>query len=209
MERKIVASDSLLESPLLEKGATGGPSSSSVQAEAWHAQRLENVLADLRSGESGLTQTEARARREQHGPNRLPRAAPATSLQIVMRQFRSPLIYVLGAAGIVSAAIGELTDAAFIAAVLAINAAIGAYQELRAEQSSRALESLLRIRAAVLRDGEVREIDAEDVVPGDIVWVEPGNRIPADSRLVSAHGLEVDESLLTGESLAVLKDLAR
>jgi Ca2+-transporting ATPase len=102
----------------------------------------------------------------------------------------------------------ETTDAGFIAVVLAINAAIGGHQEWKAEQSSRALERLLHIRAAVLRDDEIRELDAEMVVPGDIVWLESGNRVPSDMRLLSTHGLEIDESLLTGESLPVLKEPA-
>ena len=87
-----------------------------------------------------------------------------------------------------------------------LNAVIGAYQEWKAEQSSHALKKLLQIRASVHRDGEVRDVSAEAVVPGDVVWLESGNRVPADIRLLSAHGLESDESLLTGESLPVLKD---
>src|SRR5690606_38507088 len=101
---------------------------------------------------------------------------------------------------------GDLKDAGFIAAVLLINAIIGSYQEWKAEQSTHALQKLLQIRASVWRDGEVRDIAAEAVVPGDIVWLESGNRVPADLRLLTAHGFEVDESLLTGESLAVTKD---
>ena len=126
--------------------------------------------------------------------------------EILLRQFRSPLIYILGVAAVVSLAIGDVKDAGFIAAVLVLNALIGGYQEWRAEKSSRALQKFLNIRASVVRDGEVRDIDAEQVVPGDLVWVESGKRVPADLRLVSTRSLEVDESLLTGESLAVVKD---
>ncbi len=154
----------------------------------------------------GLTTSEAAKRLEEFGANELPRTAPPTWWHIVLRQFRSPLIYILGVAAVVSLAIGEPTDAGFIAAVLALNALIGGYQEWRAEKSTRALQQLLQIRAAVVRDGEVSEVEAETVVPGDVVWLESGNRVPADMRLISAHGLEVDESLLTGESLPVSKD---
>jgi magnesium-transporting ATPase (P-type) len=105
-------------------------------------------------------------------------------------------------------AIGDVKDAAFIAGVLVLNALIGAYQEWRADQSSQALQQLLQIRAAVHRDGDVCELNAEELVPGDVVWLESGNRVPADIRLLSAHSLEVDESLLTGESLPVLKNPA-
>ncbi len=97
-----------------------------------------------------------------------------------MRQFRSPLIYILAVAAVVSVAIGEPTDAAFIAGVLGLNALIGGYQEWRAEKSTQALQQLLQIRAAVVRDGEVCEMEAENVVPGDTVWLESGNRVPAD-----------------------------
>jgi len=124
----------------------------------------------------------------------------------VLRQFKSQLIYILGVAAVVCIAIGEFSDARLIAAVLVLNAAIGGYQEWRAEQSSRALQKLLRIRAAVVRDGESREIDADGLVPGDIVWMESGNRVPSDVRLLTSQGLEIDESLLTGESLPVQKD---
>jgi magnesium-transporting ATPase (P-type) len=151
---------------------------------------------------------EAEARLKSYGPNRLPEQPAPTLWEILLRQFRSPLIYILGVAAVVSLAIGDVKDAGFIAAVLVLNALIGGYQEWRAEKSSRALQKFLKIRASVVRDGEVCELDAEQIVPGDLVWVESGNRVPADLRLASTRSLEVDESLLTGESLAVVKDPA-
>lgn len=175
---------------------------------AWHALDSGRVRETLSSAETGLTSAEAEARLRSYGPNRLPERAATTLWSILLRQFRSPLIYILGIAAVVSIAIGDAKDAGFIAAVLVLNALIGGYQEWRAEKSSRALQKFLKIRASVVRDGEVRELDAEQVVPGDLVWVESGNRVPADLRLVSTRGLEVDESLLTGESLAVFKDPA-
>ncbi len=178
----------------------------SQQIQAWHALDLPALQISLNAKPRGLTGSEAAERLEKFGPNVLPHAPHPTWWQIVLRQFHSPLIYILGIAAVVSVAIGESTDAAFIAAVLVLNALIGGYQEWRAEKSTQALQQLLQIRAAVMRDGEVYEIDAEKVVPGDTVWLESGNRVPADLRLVTAHGLEIDESLLTGESLAVLKD---
>ncbi|TWU24789.1 cation-translocating P-type ATPase [Bythopirellula polymerisocia] len=178
----------------------------SQQFPAWHALDLQSVQNSLDSEPCGLTGSEAAERLEKLGPNVLPHAPHPTWWQIALRQFHSPLIYILGIAAVVSVAIGETTDATFIAAVLLLNALIGGYQEWRAEKSTQALQRLLQIRAAVLRDGEVCEMDAEKVVPGDTVWLESGNRVPADLRIISAHGLEVDESLLTGESLAVSKD---
>ena len=175
-------------------------------ANHWHALNLPSLERALDATPEGLSASEAAARREKYGPNELPRSAAPTWWQIGLRQFRSPLIYILGVAAGVSFAIGEPVDAWFIIAVVWLNALIGGYQEWRAEKSTRALQRLLQIRAAVVRDGEVREVEAEEVVPGDAVWLESGNRVPADMRLVSAHGLEIDESLLTGESLAVSKD---
>ena len=173
----------------------------------WQVPATE-VLARLETSEGGLTSTEALARLEIYGRNRLPEKAPLTFGQIFVRQFASPLIYILGIAAVVAAAIGEFKDAGFIVAVLLINALIGSYQEAQAEKSTRALQRLMKIRASVLRDGEVRDLDAEELVPGDIVWLESGNRVPSDLRLLGAKGLEVDESLLTGESFAVIKDPA-
>ncbi|QQL46202.1 cation-translocating P-type ATPase [Sulfuriroseicoccus oceanibius] len=173
---------------------------------AWHALARDAVLEALEAREDGLSEDEAGRRLALYGPNRLPECQPTPLWRIGLRQFCSPLIYILLIAAVVSVVIGDVKDAGFIAAVLGINAVIGSYQEWRAEQSSHALRKLLRIRAAVVRDGEVREVPADAVVPGDVVWLESGNRVPADLRLLSAHGLEVDESLLTGESLPVAKD---
>ncbi|MEX0702699.1 MAG: HAD-IC family P-type ATPase [Planctomycetales bacterium] len=181
-------------------------SDSAPAARSWHARSVQRVCEDLRTGETGLTNKEAEARLREFGPNRLPHKPPPAWWRILLRQFQNPLIYILAIAAIVSLAIGKATDAGFIIAVIALNGLIGGYQEWRAEQSASALQKLLQIRASVQRDGEVIETDAEQVVPGDLVWLESGNRVPADLRLTMAQGLEVDESLLTGESLTVVKD---
>jgi magnesium-transporting ATPase (P-type) len=172
----------------------------------WHSIKLEAVFDNLQATVNGLTKVEARRRFEQVGANCLPQQSSPSPWQIWLRQFRSPLIYILGLAAFVSIVIGDVKDAGFIVVVLVINAIVGGYQEWRAEQSSRALQQLLKIRTSVMRDGEIFEIDAEEVVPGDLVWLESGNRVPADLRLMRTHNLEVDESLLTGESLTVLKN---
>lgn len=174
----------------------------------WHVMGLVDVSAELDATDMGLSQAGASAKLAEYGPNILPEKPPTAVWAIVIRQFRSPLIYILGLAAAVSVALGDHKDAGFIAGVLILNAVIGAFQEWKAEKSSHALRKLLQIRASVVRDGEVGELSAEEVVPGDVVWLESGNRVPADIRLVSAHGLESDESLLTGESLPVLKDAA-
>lgn len=172
----------------------------------WHGSSAESALGVLQSRADGLSTAEVESRRRMVGPNRLPAARQQTWWLIFGRQFVNPLIYILIIAAIVAGAIGEVTDAAFISAVLVINAVIGCVQEYRAERSASALQKLLKIRASVMRDGQVWEIDAEQLVPGDIVWLESGSRVPADLRLLSAHGLEVDESLLSGESTTVTKD---
>jgi P-type Ca2+ transporter type 2C len=173
---------------------------------AWHAEPTETVLAALKTNERGLSISDVARRQQEYGPNVLPEKGPTPLWKIVLRQFVSPLIYILVAAAVVSALIGDFKDAVFIGVVLLLNTVIGAYQEWRAEQSSQALKKLLSMLAHVERDGEVSEVKADEVVPGDVLWLESGNRVPADIRLLSSQGLEVDESLLTGESVAVRKD---
>ncbi len=172
----------------------------------WHTMPAEDALRTLGSARDGLDAGQVARRLERHGRNELPRRRPPTIAAIALRQFRSPLIYLLGVAAGISLFLREFKDAAFIAGVLVINAIIGTTQEAKAERASQALQKLLRIRGTVRRDGKVVEVDAEEIVPGDIVFLESGNRVPADIRLISTHGLEVDESLLTGESLPVTKD---
>lgn len=173
---------------------------------AWHALPLHDVLQSVQAEpEVGLSAQEAEDRLRRYGPNRLPQQPPPPWWQILWRQFLNPLIYVLAFAAVFALLIGDFTDAGFIAFVLALNAVIGGYQEWKAEQSTRALQKLLRIRALVLRGGELREVDAEQLVPGDVISMESGHRVPADARLIFTQGLEVDESLLTGESLPVQK----
>lgn len=175
----------------------------------WHAEPAEEAIQKLQSNPHGLSSEEVRDRLERYGPNQLPEKGPTPLWLIFLRQFMSPLIYILVAAAIVSMVIGDFKDAIFIGLVLLINAGIGTYQEGQAEKSSHALRKLLRMHAQVQRDGEVREIMADEIVPGDIVWLESGNRVAADIRLISSQGLEIDESLLTGESIAVNKDADR
>jgi Ca2+-transporting ATPase len=176
------------------------------RAKAWHAETPAAARAAWQTSAEGLSLVEVERRRRDYGPNLLPEAGPTPAWRILGRQFASPLIYLLVAAAAVSMVIGDVKDAGFIVAVITLNAVIGAYQEWQAEQSSHALKKLLRMRAQVIRAGELQEIPSEEIVPGDIVYLESGNRLPADLRLLSAQGLEVDESLLTGESLPVTKD---
>jgi Ca2+-transporting ATPase len=174
----------------------------------WHALRAGTVLHRLASTEAGLSGAEAAARLARDGPNRLPTQAPPGVLAIGLRQLKSPLIYVLLAAAVVALFIGEVSDTLFIAVVLVINSLVGGWQEWHAEQQRHGLQQMLRIGATILRDGRWLERDAAGVVVGDIVSLESGQRVPADLRLLEARDLELDESLLTGESLPVVKDAA-
>jgi len=172
----------------------------------WHAVTVEEAFDRLGARSGGLDEEEAADRREVFGPNSLP-APPRPSLAIVyLRQFKSPLIYLLLAAAALSLAIGELTDAGFIFVVLQVNAVIGAAQEWKAASSAAALDRLVQKFAVVRRSGVRRQIDAMELVPGDVTELGAGALVPADIRIFSARDLQVDESLLTGESLPVGKD---
>ncbi|MCK9277563.1 MAG: HAD-IC family P-type ATPase [Methanoculleus sp.] len=173
---------------------------------AWHALPADDVAERLASPTGGLSDAEVARRREVFGANALPQKRPPTAFEVFLRQFTSPLIYVLLAAGIISVLFADLTDAAFIFIVILINAVIGTFQEVRAERSATALQQMLKVYARVRRDGLDATVPAEDMVPGDRVALESGDRIPADIRILRVRALAVDESLLTGESHAVGKN---
>ncbi len=170
-----------------------------------HARPAEEILAGLHGSPNGLSHVEAAARLQHYGRNALPVVEPPGIARVFLHQFTSPLIYVLVAAALVSLAIREWSDAGFICAVLLLNAIIGTTQEYSAQRAATALQQLVTTRSRVLREGDTHVRDAEELVPGDIVLLESGERVPADMRLLASHDLEVDESLLTGESIAVFK----
>ncbi len=173
-----------------------------------HTLAPEAIFTALGSRYAGLTRTEAEARQAEYGPNRLPAAQPPNLFQVFGRQFFNPLIYILLIVGTLSLLMGEYSDAGFIYGVLVLNALIGTAQEYNAETSAHALRQITVTRAVVRRDGEDHEVDAAELVPGDIILLEPGNKVPADIRLLSSYGLEANEALLTGESLPVEKNAA-
>jgi P-type Ca2+ transporter type 2C len=173
-----------------------------------HALAVEVLLQELNASSAGLSSAEACRRLEKFGPNRLPPPYRPGRITIYLRQFTSPLVYLLLAAAALSLLLGHVGDAVFIFAVLQVNALIGAIQEGRAESSAAALHRLVPLRAVVVRDGAPREIDATEVVPGDIVRLTAGAKVPADLRLLSAVDLAADESALTGESVPVSKEPA-
>jgi len=170
-----------------------------------HTLDCAQILSLLSATTGGLASDQVTQHLQRYGANTLPSKPPPGLFEVFLNQFKSPLIYVLVAAAAVSLLIGELSDAIFIAAVLLLNAGIGTMQEFSAQRSASALQKLMTTRVRVLRNGDTYEIDSEDIVPGDIVMLESGNRVPADMRIVDSHDLEIDESLLTGESAAVSK----
>ena len=170
-----------------------------------HSQPGEQVLRSLGSAVHGLSLTEVTLRQHRYGLNRLPQAKQTTLLTIFFRQFLNPLIYILLLAATIAFAVGKVSDTVFILIVLLLNAVIGTFQEYSAQKSAAALSRLVTHVARVIRDGAAYELTAEELVPGDIVLVESGDKLPADMRLLSEHDLSVDESLLTGESTTVQK----
>ena len=178
------------------------------RAVAWHALSPGEVEQRLRTDAHGLSAQEAADRLGRQGPNQLEDEPPTPGIVVLVRQFRSPLIYILLAATVVTVLLDEHLDAAVIAAVLVLNAAIGFTQERKAEGAVRALQQLVVPHARVVRDGRESEIDSRQLVPGDVVLLEPGSRLPADLRITGVNALQVDESLLTGESLPASKRVA-
>lgn len=174
---------------------------------ALHSLPLGEVYEKLSTTAAGLTEEEAARRLHQFGPNKLPAREPPGLFIIFLHQFKSPLIYILLVAAVISLALGDQKDALFIFGVVLLNAVIGLVQEWKAEQSASRLQGLLKLTAHIRRNGRDVTTDSALIVPGDIVILESGSRVPADIRLIHVANLTVDESLLTGESVAVKKDL--
>ncbi|MEX1187066.1 MAG: HAD-IC family P-type ATPase [Gemmatimonadaceae bacterium] len=185
------------------------PTGISTAAEAfrspWHSLSVAEVERELHVTDRGLNWADARNRLARHGPNDIGAERETPWWSLLLRQFRDPLIYILLVAAVVTLAVGEVTDTAVITAVVIINAMIGFTQEFRARTAMRALARMSTSKAEVVRDGERRTIDSWELVPGDVVLLSSGARIPADLRLAWVHDLELDESTLTGESASVGK----
>src|SRR3989344_82702 len=171
----------------------------------WHAKTIPEILDALHSREQGLTKEEATKRLKEYGQNYLPEGK-VTSLHIIfLRQFQSPLIYILLAASIIVFAMGETIDGSIILAVLIFNAIVGSIQEGKAQNTLLALKRFTETNATVFRDGKEIIIRDTEIVPGDIIILEEGEKVPADGRVIFSHNLKVDESALTGESEPVYK----
>ena len=178
------------------------------KGEAWHNQSAEEVLAHFGSSAPGLLAAEAAERLAVNGPNELKEGTHISPLQIFIGQFKSLIIWILIAAGIISGLLGEVVDTIAILAIVVLNAVIGFYQEFKAEQSIAALKKMTAPQAKVRRDGQVTSIPASGIVAGDILALEAGDLVAADARLLTAASLKCIESALTGESDAVTKEPA-
>ncbi len=173
--------------------------------EPWHTRTVEETLAELQADTDGLSDDEAKARLEKYGPNRLEQGKKESALSRFLRQFKNILIYILIAAAIISGIIGEHMDMFVIFAVVLIIAVIGFIQEGKAEQALESIRKMLSLEAQVRRGTKKRTVQAEELVPGDIVLLKGGDKVPADLRLIRARDAQVQEAALTGESEPVMK----
>jgi len=172
----------------------------------YHAKSINDSFELLNTDEAGLTSKEAKLRIQHYGENILPEEKKKTLLKVFNEQFKSPIIYILLIAAVVSFSIKEYIDGSFILAVLFINAIIGAYQEYTAGKKADSLKKIVKTYVNVLRDNNKKRLLSNKITVGDIILFESGSKVPADVRLIKAKELLVDESLLTGESTNILKD---
>src|SRR3990167_9308093 len=176
-----------------------------MQQISWHTKTVPEVLLVLRSREHGLTKEEATERFQEYGFNKLPEGKVDGLLLIFLRQFKSPLIYILFAAAGIVFAMGEVIDASIIFAVLLFNAIVGTIQEGKAQNTLLALKKFAETSATVLRDGKELIVPDTVVMPGDVIVLQEGEKVPADARIIFSNTLKVDEASLTGESESVTK----
>ena len=168
------------------------------------ADVVDALESDVRDG---ITEDEAARRLKLYGANIIEQSHRSAGFAIFFDQFKSPLILILAVAGIITLSIGHLRDSLFILAALAVNVGLGFYQEHKAERALAGLKTYLRQRARVIRGGVEKEVDAAGLVPGDLIRIAQGDRVPADARLVFVNDLQIDEALLTGESMTVEKSV--
>lgn len=171
----------------------------------WHSPALPDIYKQLASSAEGLSSQEAEIRLKKHGLNELPPGKADPAWKLLISQFNSPLMYIMMGATAVSYLLEHYSDTIFILVVLSSNALVGFWQEHKANRSLRALKNFIKPRARVVRDGAEREVDATHIVPGDIIALRAGERVPADARLIACAGLRTNEASLTGESKAISK----
>ena len=178
-----------------------------AQENQWHVISWKEAAGKLNSDpENGLAEKEIKARQEKYGENSLPKEKPLPKVELVLKQLKNPLIYILLIAGVITAVIRNYTDTFVISATVLINIIIGFFQENKTSQILAALKKAVKVDAYVLRSGNEKKINQEELVPGDIMLLNPGDRVPADGRLIEAHNLRINEASLTGEWISSKKE---
>lgn len=172
----------------------------------WHSLSIDNIYKELGSSDLGLDKNQYKSRRQKYGPNKIPGEKRVSSLSIFFSQFKNPLIYILLIASIISLFLEAYTDAVVIAIAVAINTIIGYIQENKASKALDELKKYLKLKAEIIRSGHKMEVLQEEIVPGDILVLNTGDKVSADARLISSEDLEVNEAPLTGESKASHKN---
>ncbi len=171
----------------------------------WHSKKIQEIFQELGSSEHGLSHAEAKRRSIEYGLNKLPEGKVDNIVVIFLRQFQSPLIYILFAVSLIVFLMGQAVDSVIILGVLIFNSIIGTVQEGKAQNTLLALKNFIETKATVLRDGQELIIPDKEVVPGDIIILYEGEKIPADARVISSYNLRLDEAAMTGESVPVHK----
>ncbi len=189
----------------LQKNLSNNSESDGESLPVWHTLKSEEVFSYHDTAAEGLSSEQVEQRLDRYGYNRLPEIKPPSALRRLLQQFHNVLIYVLLAAGIVTLLLGHLVDAGVIFGVVVVNAVIGFIQEGKAENALRAIKRMLSPQAMVIRSGHRTTIAADQLVPGDIVKLQSGDKVPADLRLFQSKNLQIQEAVLTGESVAVEK----
>ncbi|MBI4162167.1 MAG: calcium-transporting P-type ATPase, PMR1-type [Candidatus Aenigmarchaeota archaeon] len=174
---------------------------------AWHSLSIEETLKQLKSSADGLSDLEASARIKEYGQNKLQEAKKKSKISLFLNQFRNFLVVILIIAGIVSFAVGEIIDAAAIFAIVILNSILGFVQENKAEHSLEALKKMTAPKTVAVRNGKKIVVDSVLLVPGDIIYLEAGSKVPADARILEEMNLKIDEAVLTGESKPARKSL--
>ena len=173
----------------------------------WHSKSAAEVFEKIKSNENGLSQTEASERLKRDGENSLPQKKPAPVFVLLLKEFLNPIVLILLVAMAFSFFVGELLDGFVILGIILVDAIIGTIQEKRAERVASSLSQMVKVKTKVLRDGQKLEIESRDLVVGDIVLLESGDKVSADMRIIECSNFTVDEALLTGESINAVKNI--
>ncbi len=178
----------------------------SMKQENWHSVETKEILKKLKTTEKGLTREEVTVRQNQYGLNELPQKKGTSVFQILWEELTDPIVLLLIVTVFFSFFIGEIVDACAIVFIILVDLVLGTIQEWNAEKSAMSLANLIRVHCNVIRDGRAEQIDSSELVIGDIVELESGDKISADLRILESHNLQIDEAVLTGESISVQKN---